>query len=312
MFNKCVAQGCSTGNLTEVSAREENVATFHFPVKKPELLNRWTRFVNKPNWTATSTSVLCEKHFKEDVIKRGKKTTLNWNLNPIPTIQSTIARKRPSSLLAMSEMRGPPKIRNIEEDQISDFNERDVIKNFKSIDPVKHRPKGYEAKVNSSSLLFYRTVFNEETDFPSVGAAILIDQNLHVKLQCNGAPVPLPKWFTSGRDAKLTRFSMLDNFPAYIESFASLHQQSTILEELRQRGKLPFQGSAPILIIFVGLFFTASIYIASMLSLTTATLPSSFFFSVEETQQQRGSRNESCRSTFASRFYFIRCYSHGR
>ena len=49
MPNKCVAQGCSTGNLTEVSAREENVATFHFPVKKPELLSRWTRFVNKPS-----------------------------------------------------------------------------------------------------------------------------------------------------------------------------------------------------------------------------------------------------------------------
>ena len=141
MPNKCVAQGCSTGNLTEVSAREENiVATFHFPVKKPELLNRWTRFVNKPNWTATSTSVLCEKHFKEDVIKRGKRTTLNWNLNLIPTIQTTNARKRLSSLPVMSEMRRPPKIRNIEEDQISDFNERDVIKNFKSIDPVKHRP----------------------------------------------------------------------------------------------------------------------------------------------------------------------------
>ena len=38
MPNKCVAQGCSTGNLTEVSARDENVAIFHFPVKKPELL----------------------------------------------------------------------------------------------------------------------------------------------------------------------------------------------------------------------------------------------------------------------------------
>ena len=245
MPNKCVAQGCSTGNLTEVSAREENVATFHFPVKKPELLNRWTRFVNKPNWTATSTSVLCEKHFKEDVIKRGKRTTLNWNLNPIPKIQTTIARKRLSSLPVMSEIRRPPKIRNIEEDQISDFNERDVIKNFKSIDPVKHRPKGYEAKMNSSSLLFYRTVFDEETDFPSVSAAILIDQNLHVKLQCNGAPVPLPKWFTSGRDAKLTRFSMLDNFPAYIESFTSLHQSSAILEELRQRENYHPKGRPP-------------------------------------------------------------------
>ena len=54
MPNKCVAQGCSTVYLTEVSARKENVATFNFPVKKPELLDGWTRFANKPNWTATS------------------------------------------------------------------------------------------------------------------------------------------------------------------------------------------------------------------------------------------------------------------
>ena len=239
-----IAQGFSIGNLTEIFAREENVATFHFSVKKSELLNRWTRFVNKLNWTATSTAVLCKKHVKEDAIKRGKRTTLNWNLNPIPTIQTTITRKR-TSLPAMSEMRRPPKIRSIEEDQISDFNLRDVIKNFKSIDPVKHWPKGYEAKVNSFSL-FYRTVFDEETGFPSVSAAILIDQNLHVKLQCNGAPVPLPKWFTSGRDAKLTKFSMLDNFSAYIESFTSLHQSSTIiLEELRQRENCHHKGRPP-------------------------------------------------------------------
>lgn len=235
MPNKCVAFGCTTGYLTEKSTREEDIATFHFPVKKPELLNIWTRFVNRSNWTATSTAVLCEKHFKEDVIKRGKRTTLDWNLNPIPTIQSSLARKRPSSFPVTSEMRKPPKIRNILQDQISDFNERDVIKSFKCIDPVKHRPQGYEAKINSSSLLFYRTVFDEKTGFPSVSAAILIDQSLHVKLQCNGRPVPLPKWFTSGRDAKLRKFSMLENFPAYIESLTTLHPSSTILEELRQR-----------------------------------------------------------------------------
>ena len=95
----------------------------------------------------------------------------------------------------MIEMRRPPKIRSIEEDQISDFNERDVIRNFKFIDTVKHQHEGYWAKVNSSSLLFYRTVLEEESDFPSVSAAILIDQNLHVKLQCNGAPVPLPSLY---------------------------------------------------------------------------------------------------------------------
>ena len=119
-----------------------------------------------------------------------------------------------------------------------------------------------------------------------------MDQNIHVKLQCNGAQVPLPKWFTSGRDAKLIRFYMLDDFSAYIESFTPLNQSSTVLE-VAIEGKLPSLGLASILIIFVALFFTASIYFASMLSPTTATLPSSFFFSLEETQQQRCSRNES-------------------
>jgi len=245
MPNKCVAYGCSTGYLTETSTREDNIATFHFPMKKQELLNRWNRFVNRSDWTATSSSVLCEKHFKEDVIKRGKRTTLDWNQTPIPTIQSSLARKRPSSFPAICEIRKPPKIRNIQEDQISDFNESDTIKNFKCIDSFKHRPRGYEAKVNSSSLLFYRTVFDEKTGFPSVSAAILIDQSLHVKLQCNGRPVPLPKWFTSGRDAKLTQFSMLENFPAYIESFTTLHSSSAILEELRQRECYHPKGRPP-------------------------------------------------------------------
>ena len=43
--------------------------------------------------------------------------------------------------------------------------------------------------------------------------SIKVDQSLHVQLQFNGHLVPLPAWFTKGRNATLTRFSQLNNFP---------------------------------------------------------------------------------------------------
>ena len=95
----------------------------------------------------TATSVLYEKHSKEDFAKRGKGTTLNWNLNH-----------------------------------------------------------------------FRPTDFNEETEFPSINEGVLIDEHLHVKLQCNGVPIPLPKWFTAVVSVKLNRLSMLAIFPQMLQT----------------------------------------------------------------------------------------------
>lgn len=250
MPNKCAAYGCTTGydkKKTEdaSSTSEEVAATFHFPLKKPDLLAKWTRFVNKQDWKATSVSVLCEKHFKDLLINRGNRNTLKWNLNPIPTIQSPLARKRPSSFPTINEMRKAPKTRHVDQEQMTEFNNNDSIKSLEDIDYIKHCPQGYEGKKNTSSILFYRTVFDETTGFPSISAGIMIDENLHVKLQCNGKPIPLPKWFVTGHNAKLTRFSMLENFPAYISSQAQLHPPSSILEELRQREHYKAKGRPP-------------------------------------------------------------------
>ena len=43
-------------------------------------------------------------------------------LNPVPTIHSKIARKRPS-LPNVTPLRRPPKVRNIEPDQMPQFND---------------------------------------------------------------------------------------------------------------------------------------------------------------------------------------------
>ena len=83
-------------------------------------------------------------------------------------------------------------------------------------------------------ILIYRIVFDPETHFPSVKKCIRIDQNLHVQLQCDGNPIPLLQWLIHGHNAKLTRFSMWENFPNYRQNMVEEHPYS-ILKELHKR-----------------------------------------------------------------------------
>ena len=244
MVNKCSAYGCSTGLLTQVVKNDEKIATFHFPLKKPDLLNKWKKFVNRRDWNPTQSSVVCEKHFADRLVTRGKRTTLNWSLNPIPTIHSELACKRPSILTNVTEFRKPPKIRNVLPDQMNDFTASDTISDLKDIDTVKHCLPGFQCKRDEDHVLFYKLIFDKETDFPVVQECIRIDTYLHVKLLHNGNPIPLPKWFAEGHNAKLTRFSMLGNFPAYIANAAQYHPFS-ILEELRKRQHYKPKGRPP-------------------------------------------------------------------
>ena len=84
------------------------------------------------------------------------------------------------------------------------------------------------------SVVLYRLKFDEATQFPVVLESIRIDSDLHVQLQYNGIPLPLPPWFVNGLNAKLTKFSMLENFPAYIRSTA-IENEQTLLNELKER-----------------------------------------------------------------------------
>lgn len=96
--------------------------------------------------------------------------------------------------------------------------------------------------------MYYRLHFDECSQFPSVLESIRIDNDLHVQLQYNGIPLPLPPWFVNGRNALLNKRSMLLNFPAYIRTNATENQQ-LLLDELKQRelykpkGRPPFSAS---------------------------------------------------------------------
>ena len=136
-------------------------------------------------------SVLCIKHFEDKYILKGKRNKLNWNLQPIPTIHSEKIIKV-SLLLIQTDFRKPSKQRQTEKDELQDFLSTDTITDFTQL-TVKCFPSGFEFKKHEDYILIYRVVFDIETYFPSIKECICIDRNLHVQLQCNGNPIPLPQ-----------------------------------------------------------------------------------------------------------------------
>ena len=74
----------------------------------------------------------------------------------------------------------------------------------------------FSSKKFNDHALFYNLVFDEETKFPKVLESIKVDSDLHVKLQYNGIPVPLPQWCVQGHNAELKKVSMQENLPAHI------------------------------------------------------------------------------------------------
>ena len=83
MVNKFAAPKCTSGYA---SNEKKPRSKFHFPLKNAELNKQWIRFVNKRDWPATKHSMLCELYFEEKCLRRREKCTLQWSMNPVPTV----------------------------------------------------------------------------------------------------------------------------------------------------------------------------------------------------------------------------------
>ena len=81
--------------------------------------------------------------------------------------------------------------------------------------------------------MFYELENCKTFDIPTVTEAIVIDDDLHVKLFFPVPPIPLPPWFVKGKDCRLTKKSYLENFPPYIRSVSD-NRVTNIMDELQQ------------------------------------------------------------------------------
>ena len=229
MVNKCSAPKCQTGYT--FSTRK--LPSFHFPLKNEELNKKWIRFVNMNDWVLTKHLVLCELHFDDIYKNKGKRMNLNWSMKPVPTIHSAELIDTPSVLLTTKTFRQPFKKRIFQEDQLDSFRIDDKINSLDDLNQ-SHSPPGLEFRQFKGCVIFCRLKFDNVSQFPTILESIRIDKDLHVQLQYNGIPLPLPSWFVDGHNAKLDKLSMLENSPPYIRSTA-IENQQVLLHELKKK-----------------------------------------------------------------------------
>ena len=143
--------------------------------------------------------------------------------------------------------RKPPAKRTYQEDEINAFLSQDIIGDFSELNST-HAPPRFECTKTDNSIIFFNLTYVD--GFPVIFESIKVDQSLHVQLQFNGHPVPLPAWFTKGRNATLTRFSQLNNFPNAIrvvseetECSRSLLNEMLDISNYQAKGRLLYSSA---------------------------------------------------------------------
>ena len=104
--------------------------------------------------------------------------------------------------------RKPPSRVTAFPDQLNDFNDHDKISDFSSIDESLC-PSGYKLQIDKTRAMFYKLENCKTFDILIVTGAIVIDDDLHVRLFFSGSPIPLFPWFVKGKDCRLTKKSYL-------------------------------------------------------------------------------------------------------
>ena len=101
MVNTCSVACCKTGYKKRENKEDkipEKHPVFGFPDSKPDLKPKWVKIVSRKWWPPTKNSGICAEHFEERFLKKGLRTTLRWDLNPVPTLYCNI-ESIPKSLL---------------------------------------------------------------------------------------------------------------------------------------------------------------------------------------------------------------------
>ena len=229
-----------TGEEDDTVSKIVYVNVFSFPVDPP-LKRRWIQFTNRAQWEPTEHSGICIYHFDEKYLIRSKRVTLNYKINPVPTIITNPELLSKPSLQASSNtsFRKPPTKRKYEHpllDQTEEFKKLDLINCFEDLSE-SFSPVEFLFKKMDDSVLYHRLFFEDNIPFVE---SISIDRDLHVKLHHKGNPIPLPEWFRKG-SCKLNSASMLENLVAHMHNVIE-EMPRTVLSELNKLSYYKPQG----------------------------------------------------------------------
>ena len=164
---------------------------FSFPFNKPDLLEKWVKFVKRPSWKPSKSSVICVKHFQKEYIINGQRKKLKWEMQPVPTLHTAEALKRPSTLPNTTLPRKAPKVRMYQDDELNSYENKDIITCFADL-CSRDAPNNYFSHETYDYVIYYNLVFHEKSGFSSIREAMKVGKNLHEQLQLCSKPVPLP------------------------------------------------------------------------------------------------------------------------
>ena len=242
MVHPCKSVGCRQGRDVEGL----KVSLFKFPYDDPELMQYWIQFCNRKDWSPNyekKCDHLCSLHFEDKFIRNGKSRRLDWRKKPVPTIHSESSKRFASCLPNMKVPRKDPFPRIFQKDELNDFRRENRIECLEDLKD-RHAPPDFTLLRNAKneSVVFHKMEF--DGDFPKITMAISIDKELHVKLQLNGSPVPLPEFFRKSSSCKLTCATSLTEFANYMRNLTD-NENFPFLDELVERRNYDPRGRPP-------------------------------------------------------------------
>ena len=226
MPNKCSVVGCNSGYKDG-----PNNPCYKFPQDK-ELSGKWLRFLNRPaDFVITKNSFICSLHFDDKFLKLTPQnfTRLNYNIKPIPTIHPPSTPLRQAIIPTNS--RPPPKVRGLQPDQISIYEEKYRIQKFQDVvDFLEKSPEfaSFKLHIEDSFVTAYHLVIR--SGLASVKECITIYTYFQVKLSFENSQIPLPSYIQNSTDHKLTHLDALENLPSYCRNFNSKYDVDVIKE----------------------------------------------------------------------------------
>ena len=155
MVNTCSVVGCKTNYKKQQGDNiqfPEKGHVFYFPERRPDLKAKWGKFINRKSWEPHKSAGICLHHFDLKFIKVGQRTTLKWELDPVPTIYPD--NILPSLLPTPTTFRKPPTQRSIIPDEMIQYLENDEIKDFSDISE-SCCPQGYNVELQDGKATFY-------------------------------------------------------------------------------------------------------------------------------------------------------------
>ena len=129
---------------------------------------------------------------------------------------------------------------------MGEFMMKDRIQDFASITESDCLPD-FKFVKEDGIIVMYRLVIDKQTKIAMVKESISIDSELHVSLSYCGFHVPLPEWFRKGHACKLTRRSMIENFPSYMrekgEEMNPILQEMNELQHYKKKGRPKYSAN---------------------------------------------------------------------